>query len=89
MRHYSPLHRQAENAQRQAGVGLTAAVERERVPGFIDALDCLLALWVAEATLDADAAAGDGSGADAVAGLGEGGREGSGRPRTLRRSARG
>lgn len=61
MRHYySPLNRQADDAQRQAGVSVRADVERERIPGIIDALDCLLALWVAEATLDGDAAAGAG-----------------------------
>ncbi len=35
------------------------AVQPERIPTFIDELDCLLAVWVAEATLDGEIAPGD------------------------------
>ena len=60
MRHYySPLHRQADGAPDHAGAGVAADVQREAVRGCIDALDCLLALWVAEATLDLDGGAGE------------------------------
>jgi hypothetical protein len=29
-------------------------VRRERIPTFVDQLDCLLTVWVAEATLDSE-----------------------------------
>jgi hypothetical protein len=36
-----------------------ALVSRERVPGLIDGLDCLLALWIAESIVDNDSADAD------------------------------
>jgi hypothetical protein len=55
MRQYSsPLYRQvADPVASQSQPDAPSEVRRERVPSLIDALDCLLALWVAEATLDA------------------------------------
>ncbi len=55
MRHYysSPSYRQvADPAEPQSPPNAPNGLRRERVPALIDALDCLLALWVAEATLD-------------------------------------
>ena len=55
MRHdHSPLYQQvADPAEPQSGPIAPSELRRERVPALVDALDCLLALWVAEATLDA------------------------------------
>ena len=54
MRHYySPIDRQvADPVEPQLSPDAPRSVQRERVPALVDALDCLLALWVAEATLD-------------------------------------
>jgi hypothetical protein len=53
--YYSPLYRQvADPVESPSQPGAPSEVRRERVPALIDALDCLLALWVAEATLDAE-----------------------------------
>jgi hypothetical protein len=55
MRHYySPLYREVDDpVESQSQPAAPTPVRPERVPALIDALDCLLALWVAEATLDA------------------------------------
>lgn len=55
MRHYyRPLYREVVGpVETESSLGVASEVRRERVPALIDALDCLLALWVAEATLDA------------------------------------
>jgi hypothetical protein len=55
MRHnHSPMYRQVADPETpQAQADVPNQFRRERVPALIDALDCLLALWVAEATLDA------------------------------------
>ena len=54
MRHdHSPVYQQvADPAAPPSGGIAQSEFRRERVPALIDALDCLLALWVAEATLD-------------------------------------
>jgi len=54
MRHYySPIDRQiADPVEPQSPPDAPNGLQHERVPALIDALDCLLALWVAEATLD-------------------------------------
>lgn len=48
-----PLYWQSTRMERRVMSGTGGSVEREAVPAFIDALDCLLAVWVAEAALDA------------------------------------
>ncbi len=55
MRHnHSPLYqRVADPTEPPSGGIAQSEPRRERIPALIDALDCLLALWVAEATLDA------------------------------------
>ena len=55
MRHYySPIDRQVADPEKpEAQPDAPSELRRERVPALIDALDCLLALWVAEARLDA------------------------------------
>jgi hypothetical protein len=51
--YYSPLYRQvADPVVPESRPDAPNDLQRERVPALIDALDCLLALWVAEATLD-------------------------------------
>ena len=57
MRHYySPSYRQVAGAVTpESDPSAPGARHRERIPTLIDALDCLLALWVAEATLDLSA----------------------------------
>lgn len=55
MRHYyfGPIERQVANpVEPQSPPNAPNGLRRECVPALVDALDCLLALWVAEATLD-------------------------------------
>jgi len=56
MRHYSySIYRQTiGDEQRVVSQGAPNEIHRERVPTFVDGLDCLLALWLAEATLDGE-----------------------------------
>jgi hypothetical protein len=61
MPHFSsPPRRQVEDLDHVHPVAAAACDGQspERIPGFIDALDCLLALWIAEAKLDSGAEEG-------------------------------
>jgi hypothetical protein len=56
MRHYSySINRQIIGDERGAVSQVSPGeIRRERVPTFVDELDCLLAVWMAEATLDGE-----------------------------------
>lgn len=57
MRYYEAAYRgfvDAEAARRETVPRSPDLVGPERVPGLIDALDCLLALWIAESILGDD-----------------------------------
>jgi hypothetical protein len=50
---YSPPRREVEELDHvRRSAAMPTDVEPERIPQLIDALDCLLALWIAEATLE-------------------------------------
>lgn len=52
MRHYIPFQQTTAPGPWWTGPVTPSEVQRERVSGFIDVLDCLLAVWIAEAILE-------------------------------------
>jgi hypothetical protein len=60
MRHCASFQPTITAGQWRPGPVTPSEVQREPVPEFIDPLDCLLAVWIAEAIIESPAGAGEG-----------------------------
>jgi len=60
MRHYASFQPTIAFGQWRPGPVTPSEIQRERVSEFIDRLDCLLAVWIAEAILEGPDGVGEG-----------------------------